>query len=38
MGLNTYPSVFIQNKYGKRLIMPGLIDNDTFNTLLEQKT
>ena len=36
LGLNTYPSVFVQNKYGKRLIMPGLIDIDAFNTLLEQ--
>lgn len=38
LGLNTYPSVFIENQYGKKLIMPGLIDQDLFNTLLEQKS
>ena len=38
MGLNTYPSVFIENQYGKKLIMPGLIDQDLFNSLLEQKS
>ena len=38
MGLNTYPSVFVENKYGKKLIMPGLIDREVFNTLLEQKS
>jgi len=38
MGLNTYPSVFIENKYGKKLIMPGLIDQELFDTLLEQKS
>ncbi len=37
LGLNTYPSVFIENQYGKKLIMPGLIDQELFNTLLEQK-
>jgi len=37
-GLNTYPSVFIENQYGKKLIMPGLIDQELFNTLLDQKT
>ena len=38
LGLNTYPSVFIENQYGKKLVMPGLIDQELFNTLLEQKT
>lgn len=36
MGLNTYPSVFIVNKYGKKMIMPGLIDPNLFYTLLEE--
>ena len=37
LGLNTFPSVFVENKYGKKLVMPGLIDQETFDTLLEQK-
>ena len=37
LGLNTYPSVFIENQYGKKLIMPGLIDQGLFETLLEEK-
>jgi len=37
MGLDTYPSVFIENKYGKKLIMPGLVDQTLFETLLEEK-
>ena len=37
LGLNTYPSVFIQNQYGKKLIMPGLIDQGLFETLLGEK-
>ena len=37
LGLNTYPSVFIENQYGKKLIMPGLIDQGLFETLLGEK-
>ena len=37
LGLNTFPSVFVENRYGKKLVMPGLIDQETFDTLLEQK-
>ena len=37
LGLNTYPSVFIENQYGKKLIMPGLIDQGLLETLLQEK-
>lgn len=33
-GLNIYPSVFVANQYGKKMIVPGLIDDAAFETLL----
>lgn len=38
LGLDSYPSVFVANKYGKKMIIPGLIERDLLFNLLEQKT
>ncbi len=33
-GLNMYPSVFVSNKFGKKMVVPGLVDDVFFETLL----
>ena len=37
LGLNSFPSVFVANKYGKKMIIPGLIEKPLLLNLLEQK-
>ena len=37
LGLNVYPSVFLVNRYGKKIVVPGLIEKPLLNDLLEQK-